>query len=185
MQYEPISAGNYYHIYNRGNNYEDIFIEDRNYEYFLNLIGKHLTSVLEVLSYCLLKNHFHMIVRTFDNTEDHLISRKFSNLFNAYAKSINKAYGRNGSLFKDRFSRKKIDQENYLRNLIIYVHLNPTKHFGIDFKTYKYSSYQAFISNKRTLLNRDFVLGLFDDEPNFKAAHCLTTFDPNNEYLLE
>ena len=58
----PLVHGNFYHIYNRSNNRENIFFQDRNYEYFLNLWWKHIDPIAEPWAHCLLKNHFHMVV---------------------------------------------------------------------------------------------------------------------------
>ena len=59
----PLEYGKYYHIYNRGNNRENIFFEDRNYHYFLKLYAKHVEPVADTYAYCLLYNHFHFLVR--------------------------------------------------------------------------------------------------------------------------
>ncbi|WP_292948355.1 transposase [Olleya sp. UBA1516] len=186
MKYEPLVEDTYYHIYNRGNNKEDLFIEERNYNYFLQLMKKHITSVCSVLSYCLLKNHFHFVVKTKENIKSKEISQAFSNLFNAYSKSINKKYNRTGSLFQDRFSRKKIEGETYLKNLILYVHLNPVHHgFIADFSQYKYSSYQVVLSNSPTKLNRTYVLSLFEDRLNFIKTHSCHKINNLEEYYLE
>ena len=140
MKYEPITAGNYYHIYNRENNLKDIFKE----------------------------------------------SRKFSNLFNSYAKGINKAYNRNGSLFQDRFSRKRIGNEDYLKNLILYVHLNPVHHgFTEEYNSYSYSSYRSHLSTRKTLLDRKFVTDLFGGKQNFEAAHLQKSINLSQELTLE
>ncbi|MCT8338918.1 transposase [Flavobacteriaceae bacterium TK19130] len=185
MIYQSIIADNYYHIYNRGNNYENIFIEEMNYAYFLKLLEKYVLEVSEVLAYCLLKNHFHLLLKTKENVADKSISQRLSNLFNAYAKAINKKYGRNGSLFKDRFSRKLIEDERYLKNLIIYIHVNPVHHqFVENFKEYKHSSYQELVSEKITFLSRDFVINLFDSVENFEFAH-LKRLEIHNKYTFE
>ncbi|GAB1855842.1 hypothetical protein MHTCC0001_06770 [Flavobacteriaceae bacterium MHTCC 0001] len=171
MKYAPITQDSYYHIYNSGNNKEDIFIEEKNYNYFLQLLKKHIIPIADILSYCLLKNHFHLLVKTKSDISDKTISKGFSNLFNAYAKAINKSYNRSGSLFKDRFSRIKIENDNYLKSLIIYINTNAVHHgFSKSFKDYKNSSYFGLISNKPTLLKRDFVIGLFDDRQNFEEV---------------
>jgi len=185
VKYEPLIPDNYFHIYNCGNNKENIFKEDRNYDYFLKLLKKHVHQKCDVLVYCLLKNHFHLVIRTKDYSSKE-ISQSFSNFFNSYSKSINKFYGRTGSLFKDRFSRIKINNESYLKNLIIYVHLNP-KHHGLtdDFKNYKYSSYLTMLSNKPTNLDRDYVLNLFEDKENFQFAHEIKNLKIEEELLLE
>lgn len=54
--------GNFYHIYNRGNNKENIFAQERNYAYFMDLWWKHISPIAETWSYCLLRNHFHASV---------------------------------------------------------------------------------------------------------------------------
>src|ERR1044072_3778342 len=59
----PLLYDTYYHIYNRGVNGEDIFVQERNYDLFLRLFEKHLLPVCDLFAYCLLKNHFHILVR--------------------------------------------------------------------------------------------------------------------------
>ncbi len=186
MQYEPLKSEQYYHIFNRGNNREDIFLEEKNYYYFLNLMKKYVVPIADVLAYCLLKNHFHLFIRTKQVDDESLISKKFSDFFNAYAKAINKQYNRSGSLFKDRFSRKIIKDENQLRNLIIYIHTNPTHHgFEVDFAKYKYSSYNSFLSDRETLLDREFVLNQFGDKENYKYVHQTKNFEIDESFSLE
>ncbi len=123
MKYEPLQKHNYYHIFNRGNNGIDLFFEVENYDYFLSLIKKYIVPIADILSYCLLKNHFHLLVKTKDIENEKLISQGFSNLFNAYTKSINKRYNRTGSLFQNKFKRIRISNENYLIQLIVYINL--------------------------------------------------------------
>src|SRR4051812_26901115 len=119
---EVLEPGKFYHIYNRGNNKENLFREERNYFYFLNLWSKHIFPIAETFAYCLLPNHFHFAVRI--RGEEDLLSRQtsqvsktcevlckqaFSNFFNAYTKTINSTYKRTGSLFQERFKRKEIN----------------------------------------------------------------------------
>ena len=186
MKYESLISEQYYHIFNRGNNGEDIFLEDKNYSYFLDLLRKHIIPVAHILSYCLLKNHFHLLINT-KNVEDKKIAQGFSNLFNAYAKAINKKYGRKGSLFQRKFQRKRIDTEDYLRKLVVYVNLNPVIHgFCEDYKGYIHSSYRGLISDKPTALKRQFVIDLFEDRENFKYSMDTRKYNIDNEdYYLE
>jgi len=58
----PLVQGNFYHIYNRGNNRENIFVQERNYAYFMDLWWKHISPIAETWTYCLLRNHFHAVV---------------------------------------------------------------------------------------------------------------------------
>lgn len=172
-----LETDTFYPIFNRGNNKENLFIEETNYFHFLKLIKEHILNIADVYGYCLMKNHFHIVIKIKPKEEipEKFIDKlhqPFSNLFNAYTKAYNKKYNREGSLFKVRFKRQRIENEQYLRNAILYCHLNPIKHkFENDFKRYKYSSYQSLISNKITLLKRNEVFELFGGIENFIYLH--------------
>jgi len=173
----------YYHVFNRGNNWENVFFEDRNYRYFLELYARHVTPIADTYAYCLLRNHFHFLARVkaaeeLDPGSQNLPgpSRKpsqyFSNLFNAYAKAINKAYQRTGALFQRPFGRIEVTTDAYLAQLVIYIHQNPQKHgFVDDFRTWPYSSYRTLLSSQPARLQRDDVLAWFQGEYHFEDAH--------------
>jgi putative transposase len=178
MNQNPIELNKFYHIYNRGNNKENIFKEIRNYDFFLSLIEKYIIPIANMYSFCLLKNHFHFLIKTKDASEiPSKLAKKpylaFSNMFNAYTKSINKAYNRTGSLFQEHFHRIEIKDEDYLRNLMIYIHLNPVKHkFTNNFQGYPYSSFKRYLSNKNEFfLKKDYIIELFGDFDNFIFCH--------------
>lgn len=172
MIYESLIEDRYYHIFNRGNNKQHIFFETKNYAYFLSLIKKYLIGVCDIYAYCLLKNHFHLLVKTKENFSAKFISQAFSNCFNSYSKAINKSYNRTGSLFQDRFQRKMIDNEVYLRKVIVYIHLYPEVQNLIgNFTKYQFSSYNSILSIKPTLVKRQDVLEIFNDRENFKFLH--------------
>ncbi len=173
-----LEPDSFYHIFNRGNNKENLFVEHENHLHFLKLIKDHLLAIADIYCYCLMKNHFHLVVKIKSKEEIETkyglekIHLPFSNLFNAYTKAFNKRYGREGSLFRVRFKRERINSEEYLKNVIIYTHLNPVKHkFCDDFNNYNYSSYQSFLSEKPTLLRRQEVVELFGDLENFIYQH--------------
>jgi REP-associated tyrosine transposase len=182
----PLEPGHYYHIYNRGNNRENIFIEERNYRYFMQLYQKYILPVCDTFAYCLMRNHFHVLVRVkelqnqtsevFKTSEvsSKAITQQFSNLFNSYAKAINITYKRTGSLFQNRFGRIEVDSDRYFAQLIHYIHFNPQKHgFVEDFRQYPYSSYQAIVSEKPTRLCRAEVLNWFQGKDSFVKIHDL------------
>ena len=123
-------------------------------------------------------NHFHVVIKIVD--DEKIVTQSLSNLFNAYAKAFNKQNDRTGSLFEKHFKRIKIQDENYLRNIIQYAHLNPKHHLDLNYKTYKYSSFQTIISDKQTKVARNEVLSYFDDIDNFIYCH-----DFKNELLSE
>ena len=166
-----LTPGVVYHIYNRGNNGENIFIEERNYHYFMKLYAKYIAPVAETYAYCLLVNHFHFMVRIRDENDCQSSkdwqssppSRAFSNLFSTYTKAINKAYQRSGSLFEKPFKRKPVTNDGYFKALVAYIHQNPQKHSLIaDFRDWPFSSYQAMIGEKPTQLARETALSWFD-----------------------
>ena len=201
----PLVYGGYYHIYNRGNNRENIFIEERNYAHFLMLYAKYIAPIADTYAYCLLRNHFHLLVRIW--TEEELIappnpkglgdpsglspkrldpSQQFGAFFDAYAKAINKAYNRTGSLFQHPFGRIRVTSDEYFAQLILYIHFNPQKHgFVEDFREYPYSSYDAMLSNKPTKLARAQVLERFSGKPAFIAAHASPVDEKEIRALIE
>jgi len=173
----PITFGTFFHIYNRGNNRENIFVQPRNYAYFMDLWWKHTSLIAETWAYCLLRNHFHALVfiRNREELPGQNIkepSQYFSNFFNAYARGVNIATGRTGALFERPFKRIPVDSENYLIRLAVYIHQNPQKHkFIEDFRDWDYSSYPHLISNAPTRLQRDRMMDLFGSQDDFIHIH--------------
>ena len=171
----PLTYSNFYHIYNRGNNHENIFLQERNYAYFLELWWKHTSPIAETWAYCLLRNHFHSVVYIKDKEDLTGLkdpSRYFSNFFNAYARGVNIATGRTGALFERPFKRIPVDRTAYLMQLIVYIHQNPQKHrFAEDFREWKYSSYHFLISEAPTRLQRERVIQLFGSSEDFVRIH--------------
>lgn len=168
--------GKIYHIYNRGNAGSLIFFKPKNYKYFLDLLDKYLSENLVVLTYCLLPNHFHLLIKVKCNINksdtSKLISERFRRLFISYSQAINKQEKRYGSLFQKHFKRIEINKEDYLSRIILYIHLNPFKHgIASDYESYKYSAYQSLISDKPTKLMRDYVINWFGDKETFMNFH--------------
>jgi REP element-mobilizing transposase RayT len=176
---QPLEYGKYYHIYNRGINSDVLFKETGNYEHFLKLYDIHIEPMAETYAWCLMKNHFHFLIRIKEVEEiksekNILPSQSFSNLFNAYTKAFNKKYNRHGALFERPFKRKSIEDENYFQNGITYIHNNPVHHNICEHPlNYPWSSYTTCLSDKPTKLKRKEVMALFDDIENFKYVHEL------------
>lgn len=177
MKLEILEKDKFYHIYNRGINSSNIFNSDENKQYFLKLYTKYINEVANTYAYCLMDNHFHFVIEIVNEIE---ITKALSNLFNAYAKAFNKQNNRTGSLFEKQFKRINIESEEYLRNIIQYVHLNPMHHLDLDYKNFVFSSFQTILSEKPTKLFRNEVIQLFDDLDNFIYCH-----DFKNEILTE
>jgi hypothetical protein len=72
----PLEYGKFYHIYNRGINGEDLFRSNENYEYFLHLYEKYMEVVVDTYAWCLLGNHFHLLVHIKEEDEIGFIPSK-------------------------------------------------------------------------------------------------------------
>ena len=116
-----LQIGNFYHVYNRGNNRQTIFFERENYIYFLRLIKEHLiTNAVDIVAYCLMPNHYHFLVYLRDET----LSDAMKSLSLSYTKAINKRFNRSGVLFQGRFQSIEVLETDYLENKIKISHLN-------------------------------------------------------------
>ena len=205
----PILGGSYYHLFNRGVNRQPIFFQQRNYEYFLELLKKYLSEYVDIMAYCLLPNHFHLVIHVkqelmseklklspFQNealTEiikgeeeiGKIVSNQLKRMFTSYSMAINIQENRSGALFNPKFKRVEITENEFLEYAIFYVHYNPEKH-GItrSFKDYKYNSYQAIISDRFTHINREMVLEIFGDKNQFIQYHKGAYFE-REDFVLE
>lgn len=180
------AKGEYYHIYNRGNSKQKIFRDKEDYLRFIALLyiantsdkfniydlKKYVNSdiyekeksdsLVGIGSYCLMPNHFHILIT--EKVEGG-ISNFMQKLSTAYVMYYNKKYERSGSLFESKFKSKHIDKDNYFKYLFSYVHLNPIKLIQKDWKEkgiknktesieylnkYEYSSYLDFIEEERS-----------------------------------
>ena len=198
----PFENGKYYHIYNRGNNGIDLFYEIENYNHFLRLYEKYIDPIAETFAWCLMKNHFHILVyiketneidttkleySSTDKPKTVNASKQFSNLFNAYTHAMNKRYKRTGSLFEKNFKRKVVTSENYFQKLIFYIHNNPVHHrFTENIVEYPWTSYGTIISTKNTKLQRCRVIASFNDVENFKYYHSTNqNLDEIEDLIIE
>ena len=186
MLREPIAQNEFYHLYNRGTEKRSIFLDENDHERFVRLLYicnvgdeivmrdlRHLTfselitkfshgaPLVAIGSYCLMPNHFHLLAK---EIRPNGISRFMGKLCTAFAMYFNKKYERTGALLEGRFKSSRITNDNYLRYLFAYIHLNPVKLIEPKWKEegiqnlkrtkeflghYKYSSYFDFIGKKR------------------------------------
>jgi len=189
----------YYHIFNRGNNREKIFYTERNYQHFLNLYSKYITPVADLFAYCLLKNHFHLLLRIKSETEiaekstvnlNYLAEKSpsghFSHFFNAYAKGINTERGRTGSLFQHPFGRIPITSDQQLWAVVAYIHQNPQKHHLVDdFRKWKHSSYHNIVSTQPSILEKSEVLEWFGGIDQYRLLHSEWVVDAKHKWSRE
>lgn len=179
------STGEFYHLYNRGNDKRTIFCDKKDYERFLSLLylcnsdvslhrsnyfNLSLNEILEldrgegivdIGAYCLMPNHFHILVHEKKEGGISIFMQKVSTAYTMY---FNNKYERSGSLFEGRFRAKHISGNNHLKYLYSYIHLNPIKIRDAHWKerdlpeiskykqflySYNYSSYIDYVNNSR------------------------------------
>jgi putative transposase len=155
----------FYHIYNRGVEGRSIFCDDQDYRIFLSYIKRYLTRItrnevpprwrsdvvdkLQLVSYCLMPNHFHLLVK--QKTSDGM-TIFMKALMNSYVRYFNQKYKRVGGLFQGVFKAVEIAEETYLLHLTRYIHLNPLDLEGINFSRLEdyFCSYGEYIGKRNT-----------------------------------
>ena len=200
------APGEFYHIYSRGVEKRDIFMNTPDYTRFINLLffansekpvdygeisdlpwefydrGEIQTSIG---CYCLMPNHFHLLL--WEKNENG-ISRFVAKLLTAYSMYFNKKYQRSGRLFQSTFRATYVDDDEYLKYLFSYIHLNPVKLIESGWKEkqisdlsavenylkkYNYSSYQDFLGIEREealILDRQNFPEYFQTSLEFKTC---------------
>src|SRR3972149_1221260 len=178
----------YYHVYNRGVEKRIIFENAQDYKVFLNYLKEYLTprsnstkksksftlqgvsfrgiprppknyhKKMELLAYCLMPNHFHLVIKQLDR---HSLENFMRSLLTRYSMYFNKKYNRVGSLFQDTYKAVLINDESYLLHLSRYIHLNPLETMADITKAY--SSYRDYLRQRRTnWVKPDLVLSFFE-----------------------
>lgn len=119
-----LSDSGIYHAMLRGNNRQDIFLDEDDYRRFLRSLEvvKELSDCC-VLAYCLMTNHVHLVIQTQEEPIGQVIKR----LGVRYAWWYNTRYGRVGHVFQDRFRSRPVDDDGYLITLLRYVWNNPVQ----------------------------------------------------------
>jgi putative transposase len=169
MPYRDIKfcVSEYYHLYNRGNNFQPIFFERKNYLFFLQRLREHLTSEsVELVAYCLMPNHYHVLV--YLKTDE--LSSLMQSFGLSYTKAINTRYRRVGSLFQGPFKAVHVDRIEYLLHLSRYIHLNPVMARLVrQPEQWEFSSYLDFIGQRKGIpLKRDVVLSQFPSVDDYR-----------------
>jgi putative transposase len=198
-------SGEYYHVYNRGNSKQKIFLDENDYLRFIGLLFVCNSSqnfkidnfskkenllnfprdkeIVNIGSYCLMPNHFHILIADIDEGN---ISRFMQKLSTAYAMYFNKKYQRSGSLFEGKFKAEHASSDKYLKYLFSYINLNPVKLIEPKWKEqgiksrakvldylneYSYSSYQDYMGKIRLenkILNKFMFPEYFRNKKDFE-----------------
>lgn len=135
------------HIVLKGNNKTTIFNDSEDCEYFLNLLHSKQESSTTLISYVLMKNHVHLILKEKDPQK---ISKLIMKIAGHYAKWYNEKYHRQNALFRAKFHNENIEEEKYLLNAIRYIHNNPVKANIVSHPgKYRWSSYNEYIGREK------------------------------------
>ena len=164
------SGTDIYHVMMRGINHQNIFEEPEDYYQFINILDRMRTQYDDLgnpcgtnciyYAYCLMSNHFHLLIRERDEKVGDTIKR----IAGAYVYYYNHKYLRDGHLFKERFKSEPVNDMAYFTTLLRYIHQNPVKAGVVtQVKDYEYSSWGEYdgsvepvfqICNTQAVLNR-------------------------------
>ena len=185
-----------YHVYNRGNNKQTIFFNRDNYIFFLNKIRQNVRPHCEILSYCLMPNHFHFLIYSDERTAEPVspleavarinnsqpIKTKFSEAWrialSSYTQAINRQEQRTGSLFTQNTKNKQVSDEwmsfDYRHCCFSYIHQNPiSSNLVKKAEDWEFSSYRDYLGLRNgTLCNQPLAYQLMGfDKAYFDELH--------------
>lgn len=136
-----------YHVYNRGNNRELVFFEPSNYLYFLRKLRQHIVPHAEILAYCLMPNHFHLLLcPSAAAAPTHPLNGAIGTTLSSYTQGVNRDRKRTGALFQAKTKAKPLEtDEQYLRTCFHYIHQNPVRANIVNRQEdWPYSSYRDY-----------------------------------------
>jgi putative transposase len=167
--------GAFYHIITRGNQRQDIFLDESDRRRYLELLHRYRIKCGFILyAYVLMTNHIHLLIET----PDEPISRIMQLLNFTYTQYFNRKYGKVGHLFQGRYKSYLCDKDNYLLSLVRYIHNNPVRAgLAEDAGAYAWSSHGAYLQVTKTSVDTDKVLRLFSERPSIarrKYAEFMT-----------
>jgi putative transposase len=171
MPYRKVALveGQAYHVYNRGVNHGPLFFCDENWRFFLERLRQYFVpEQVEILAYCLMPNHYHLLVRLKSDGFGRRVMQPFGV---SYTKAVNKQQRRVGPLFQGPFQAKWVDKDEYLVHLSRYIHLNPVV-AGLVARAegWLFSSYQDYVGlRKGTLPATELILSQFPSRQGYRA----------------
>jgi putative transposase len=153
--------GEYYHVYNRGNNRQTVFFNERNYLFFLKKIRDQLLPFSDMIAYCLMPNHFHFLLKANENglkERDSFggkpmqeLAYRIGILLSSYSQAVNKQNKTTGSLFQQKTKAKILSEEengsriSYFEQCFHYIHQNPLVAGKVDkLQDWPFSSYPDY-----------------------------------------
>ncbi|MCX6229909.1 MAG: transposase [Bacteroidetes bacterium] len=156
-----------YHVYNRSN--EQVFYTRENYLFFIKKLRIHILPYSDIIAYCLMPNHFHLLINVkkeaekLINSKDNIYTQELAKsigiMLSSYTQAINRQQNRKGSLFSHQTKAKRLNfnKEEYLRNCVFYIHQNPKVAQLVDkIEDWEFSSFPDYIGFRNgTLLNKE------------------------------
>jgi putative transposase len=180
----PLLSGNFYHVYNRGVNKGLVFFSDRNYQFFIDRMLKYLRPNSEIIAFCLMPNHYHLLIKV---ESDKYMDESLRPLIVSYSKAVNNEQDRTGPLFQGRYQSILIEDDEYLLDCVKYIHLNPVKaHLVSSPEKWKHSSYLNYIGKGVTaFINTSIVLSFFDNLTEFREFSEIGIDDYESKFFKE
>jgi REP element-mobilizing transposase RayT len=156
--------GAWYHVMNRGRRAEEIFIDKGDYELFVDLLQETAEMWnIRVAAYCLMPNHYHMLVQTPDAN----IARSMRHINGVYTQRFNRRHQCDGQLFRGRYKSILVDGDSYVLQVVRYIHRNPLQAGLVGrLGDYVWSSHRGYVSvaKKWEWLHKEFVFGLLCED---------------------
>ena len=176
-----------YHIILRGANRQEIFHDDKDRVRFLETLDKYRNQIeIKIYAWCLMNNHIHIVIQ--EGKEDLSVTMKRIGV--SFVWYYNLKYGTTGHLFQDRYRSENVESDEYLMNVIRYIHHNPVK-AGLVKKPlqWKWSSCKAYYEKETYMINllyKEFVLNMFSEDKD-KAIEIFREFNEeiNEEKFME
>ncbi len=157
-KYKVSYQGGYFHIYSRGNNKQNIFLEDADYLKYLEKLREYKEKHnISIICYCLMPNHIHLLLCQNSKTP---ISKFMASLHTSYSMNFNWKHNKVGHVFQGRFKQKEVNKDDYLLQVSFYIHFNPVKDGLVKkLEDYKWSSYSDYIGLRDgTLCDKELIL---------------------------
>jgi REP element-mobilizing transposase RayT len=149
-----------YHLYNRGVDGRQIFLDDQNYLFFSQRLLQYSSELsIIILAYCLMPTHFHLLVQQNGDVAAGILCQR---ICNSYTKAFNNWAHRTGTLFESKFKSIDVDQEDYLLQVTRYIHANPVKAGLVDLPAkWLFSDYGEWMKHSYYEKMNDSVKGMF------------------------
>lgn len=162
-----ITQNKIYHVIIRGINKQDIFLDNQDKGKFKKELKKTKEKFGYLLyAYVIMPNHVHLIIYDKNNN----LSKMMHSILISFSEYINKKYERVGHLFQNRFKSKPIEDEEYLKTAVMYIHYNPEKAGIARHNEYEWSSYREYINaDNYNLVDTEYVIELMKNTGNTSA----------------